>query len=156
MTKHRERQPLHLRPGISRRLGQFLILTHGTAAVAALLLPIPWYARAGLIGVLAADLGYQAGRHLVRRLPWAVCEAVWESDGSWMLTLSSGEQREARLLSTSFVSVPLIVLNFRCGRWRRCSLVLPRDSLDPDLLRRLRVRLRLTGSPVSSVSDAAA
>jgi hypothetical protein len=59
---------------------------------------------------------------------------------------------QARLSPSSFVATGLVVLNFRHGRWRACSLVLLPDALDPHLLRRLRVRLRLAGSCHSSSS----
>jgi hypothetical protein len=73
-----------------------------------------------------------------------------------MLTLASGRQVGARLLSNSFVSAPVVVLNFRRGSWWPCSLVLTSDNMDPDLLRRLRVRLRLVGASMSSAPDTAA
>jgi len=76
-------------------------------------------------------------------IPWAGREAIWEPDGTWILTLVSGQQIEARLLPSTFVTPGLSVLNLRCGRWRSRAMVLLPDSLDPDLLRRLRVRLRL-------------
>jgi len=155
MSKHGERAPLYFRPGTSRGLAGFLILTHAAAAAAIAPLPIPWYARAGLLALVVASLGYQGGMHLLRRLPWAVREALLESEGSWVLTLASGRRVEALLLPSSFLSAPVIVLNFRRDRWLPCALVLTSDSVDPDLLRRLRVRLRTVGASVSSAPDTA-
>ncbi len=145
MAKHGERPPLHLRPGLSRGLALFLLLTHGAAVLAVLLLPLPCYGRAALAAAVAAGLAYAVWAHLLRALPWSVREALWEPDGAWTLTLGSGRRLEARLSASTFVSPFLVVLNFRCGRWRRCALLLPADALDLDLLRRLRVRLRLSG-----------
>ena len=69
---------MRLNPGPSRRLAGFLLVTHTAAAIVVTLLPITWFARAGLILFLVLDLGYQAGAYLLRRVPWAVREAVWE------------------------------------------------------------------------------
>jgi toxin CptA len=78
-----------------------------------------------------------------------VREAVWRPDGTWTLTLASGRELEARLLTSTFVSPALVLLSFRCHRARRCSLVLFADALESELLRRLRVRLRLSGAGTS-------
>ena len=155
MIKHRERPPLHLKPGTSRRLAGFLFLTHTAAAAVVLLLPLTWYLRTVLLVAVGAGLAYQIWAHLLNSLPWSVCEAVWEPDGIWQLTLASGRRVEARLSPDTFVSTALVLLNFRCGRWRPCFLILPADSLDPELMRRLRARLRIAGNAASKASDTA-
>jgi toxin CptA len=155
MTKHGERPPLHLRPGGSKGLAAFLLLTHGAATVAVLLLPLPWFGRAALAAAVAVGLVYAVWAHLLRALPWSVREALWDPDGTWTLTLGSGRRLEARLSPSTFVSPFLVVLNFRRGRWRRCALLLPADALDLDLLRRLRVRLRLSGESGPGLSEPA-
>lgn len=71
---------------------------------------------------------------------------IWRSEGTWTLTLVSGEQVEARLLPSTFVTPRFLVLNLRCGRWRFRVPVLVSDALELDLLRQLRVRLRLWGT----------
>lgn len=134
---------MDLRPRWSRRLAWFLFAIHGAATATVVAVPLDWYWRAGLLVAVLVSLGHGIGSHLFRRLPWAVSEARWEPDGAWNLVLASGRQVEARLSPSTFVATSLVVLNFRRGRWHACSLVLLPDSLDPDLLRRLRVRLRL-------------
>lgn len=65
----------------------------------------------------------------------------------------SGEQAEARLLPSTFVAPGLLVLNFRRGRRRFLAMVLLPDTLDPDLLQRLRVRLQLWGTADEADAD---
>ena len=151
MTAHSRRLPLLLRPGFSRRLAAFIGATHGVALAVLLLLPIPWYWRgAGALFVIASFL-YQVWVHLLHRGPGAVRAASWGADGTWTLSLPSGGELEASLAPSTFVGTSLVVLNFRCGRWRRYALVLLPDNLDATLLRRLRVRLRLVGGNDGSV-----
>lgn len=138
---------------MSRGLAGFLFLTHGAALAAVSMLPIPWTLRVILVALLVVGLAYEVQAQLLRRLPWAVREAVWGPDGRWTLMLASGQEVEARLSPSTFVSTRLVVLNFRRGRWRSGSLVLTSDSLDPDLLRRLRVRLRVAGHAATGLSD---
>jgi hypothetical protein len=108
-----------------------------------MLLPLSWWWRSLLLISVLVSLVYQIGLHLLRRLPWAVREASWSSDGEWILTLASGRQLRAVLGRSTYVAPSLVVLNLRCGRWRRCALILLPDNLDATLLRRLRVQLRL-------------
>jgi len=138
---------------MSPGLAGFLSLTHGAALAAVLMLPSPWTLRVILVVLVVAGLAYGVQAHLLRRLPWAVREAVWEPDGRWTLVLASGQEVEARLSPATFVWSRLVVLIFRRGRWRSGSLVLTSDSLDPDLLRRLRVRLRVAGHAATGLSD---
>lgn len=135
--------PLPLRPGVSRRLGLWSLGVHGLALGVVWLLPWTITARLGLSAVVALSLAQALAGPVLGRLPWSVREAVWQADGSWLLSLASGRQHPARLLSSTYVSPALVVLRFRCGRWRSYSLVLLPDNLPASRLRRLRVRLRL-------------
>ena len=136
--------PLRLIPGPSVQLGGWLVATHLTAAAAVVLTPMPPAVMPCLLLLIAASLLRAHRRHIARTDPRAVVEAVWEADGRWVLALAGGERTEARLQPDSFVSVPLVILNFSAGsRLRGHSLVLPKDALDPESLRKLRVRLKL-------------
>jgi toxin CptA len=132
-----------MRPRPSAMLTLFVLTTHGAALAVAIAIPLDWYWRSGLVVAVLASLVYEMVAKVLFLAPWAVREATWKSDGAWILTLVSGEQTEARLLPSTFVARGLVVLSFRSGRWRSRTLVLPPDALDADLLRRLRVRLRL-------------
>jgi hypothetical protein len=72
-----------------------------------------------------------------------VLNALWDENGDWFLFDSRERQHTAELLCGGFVSAPLVILSFRLDRpWRRRHLLLTWDSLDADLLRKLRVRLK--------------
>jgi toxin CptA len=128
-------------------LAAFLLLVHCASLAAVLAVPLDWYWRAGLACLVLGGLAFAIGAHVLYLVPWAVREANWASDGTWHLTMASGDSVEARLLPSTYVTGPLLVLGFRCGGWlaRARSLVLLPDSVDADVLRRLRVRLRLDG-----------
>lgn len=119
-----------------------MVLTHAAAGGAALALPGPWPLLA--LGV-AASLAYQLYVHVLRRAPRSIRSVLWQPDGRWRVYLRSGQELEATLSPSTFVSVPLIVLTLRVGRMRHRSLALFADTLDRDQHRRLRQRLRIVG-----------
>ncbi|AGA89521.1 hypothetical protein Thimo_0682 [Thioflavicoccus mobilis 8321] len=151
MTARQAPPPLRIRPRPSGRLAALLAASHGSALLLVAALPITWLARATLATLILLSLVHEALHDLWPRLPWAVREALWQPDGTWLVTLASGRQREARLGSATFVTVGLILLDLRCGPLRRCRLALFADSLDGEQHRRLRARLRAelgqAGSP---------
>lgn len=145
MGSHRERPPLLIRPGFSRRFAFFVGLTHAAAALAVLAVPF------GLIGALLLPLIFLSALYVLavdvlRRAPWSIRSAIWQADGTWQIHLVSGAQREATLSPATFVSLPLVVLNFRLGTLHRRALPVFADALDPEQLRRLRQQLRIEGA----------
>lgn len=143
MPSHRDGPPLLIEPGFSRRLCALVLLTHAAAGAAVLTLPGAWRL---LVLPVAADLVYQIYGQVLRRAPWSVRSVLWQSDGAWRIILVSGRELEATLSPSTFISVPLIVLNLRLDRLRHRSLPIFSDALDPEQLRRLRQRLRIDGA----------
>lgn len=143
MTSHRDHPPLRIEPRFSRRLTAFVLITHAGAAATVLSLPGAW--RLMLLPV-ALSLGYQLYAQVLRRAAWSIRSATWQADGRWLITLTSGRELEATLSPSTFVSLPLIVLNLRLSRLHGRALPLFSDALDPDQLRRLRQRLRIDGA----------
>lgn len=142
MTSHPERPPLLIRPLFSWRLAILVLLTHAAALAALLALPAPW----GLMSItVLISLIYQGHVRVLQRAPWSIRSLVWQADGTWIIGLVSGREIEAALSPSTFVSVPLIVINLHRGHLRRWSLPLFTDALDADQLRRLRQRLRIDG-----------
>lgn len=144
LPHHAVYAPLRLEPGRSPRLAAFLLLVHGLALAALMAAPLSLWVRLGLGLVLVASLIHGHALHIARASPRVITRAVWDELGLWRLTLASGRTLEAQLLPDSFVTLPLVVLNFRTGPWwSRRGLVLTGDAVDPELLRKLRVRLKL-------------
>jgi toxin CptA len=152
MGSHRERPPLLIRPGFSRRFAWFVGVIHLAAAAVIPLLgngPL-WLLLLIPVALSALYVGYV---DVLRRAPWSMHSVLWGSDGTWRIRFVSGAEREARLSAATFIGLPLVVLNFRLGLLRRRTLPVFADALDPDQLRRLRQRLRIEGAAGDRASD---
>jgi len=133
--------PLRLEPGVSRRLGGFVALSHG-AALAVLpfsglpALPVVAFA----LGVVLSWMRSRR-RDVLRRDPDAIALLVWEEGNRCRLILRSGEETGAVLQPFVFMQPWLVILHFRRDDGRISRLVLLPDMLDRTTFRRLRVRL---------------
>ncbi|NCA72581.1 MAG: hypothetical protein EOM91_21480 [Sphingobacteriia bacterium] len=133
--------PLLIRPGFSRRLAGFVLLTHLLAAAVSLAW-LEWWSWPLLAAITLSGLhAYHV--HVLRRAPWSIRAVFRDVDGTWRVALVSGAEHPARIDPATFVSLPLVVLRLRLGRWRVCALPLFADALDPEQLRRLRQCLRI-------------
>ena len=65
-------------------------------------------------------------------------------DGSWILRLSADNDIEAKLLGSSIANTWFVLLHLQTEN-KRYSMLIPRDSLEPDDFRRLRVALIVVG-----------
>jgi toxin CptA len=135
--------PLRLAPGRSWRLAVGLTGVYTLAVLVTAGLPLPTWSRLALASVLAIGAWWEMAVHVLHSSPRAILEALWDGQGNWTLYLASGAQLNAELERDSLVTLPLVVLNFRTGSWRRHSIILTSDNCDPEQLRQLRVRLRL-------------
>jgi hypothetical protein len=133
--------PLRLDPRRSRRLAVAVILSVAGAALCPFMLPLSWMLR-GLALAAVATVAHGVYRHHFGSE--RIVRAVWDELGQWRLWLANGTESDVQLLGDSFVTPEVMILNFSEGR-RRFHLVVLHDALDPDTLRRLRVRLMLEG-----------
>lgn len=145
MTHHRDWGGMLIAPGFSRRFALYVLVTHVCAAVAALAPAWGWPSYALCLGVLVSGVHIWVV-DVLRRAPWSLRWVYWDSSGSWRIRFVSGQERDAQLSLSSFVTLQLVVLNFRLSPWRRRSLVIFADALDAEQLRRLRQALRASGS----------
>ena len=75
--------------------------------------------------------------------PRALTRLTWHAAGGWTVHDGGGNALAAELLGNSTVHDWLLVLNFRLEDGERRSRALLGDELEPELLRRLRARLKL-------------
>ncbi len=111
---------------------------HGLSLLAVWLGPLAAWLRlllaAGVLVSLWLILKSRAGYAGVSQKP----------DGSWRLHTREGIEIEVRLLGSSMANPWFVLLHLRADSSNRLHTVLIcRDSLEPDLFRRLRVALRV-------------
>jgi toxin CptA len=152
MGSHRERQPLLIEARFSRRLAWLVGLSHLAAAAVVLVLQLGLTSFLLLLLVLASAL-YIGYVDVLRRAPWSIRSAIWNPDGTWQIHFVSGAEREVELTPATFITLPLVVLNFRMGHLHRRALPVFADALHPDQLRRLRQRLRIEGATLMDPSS---
>ncbi len=105
--------------------------------------------------LVVVSLGYSLLVQVLRRAPWSLRDALWQSDGGWLLKFASGREATGLLCPSTYVGVRLVILNFRFGRLRLCALPLFTDAIDPEQLRRLRQRLRAEGGKRPATPESA-
>jgi hypothetical protein len=135
--------PLRLERRSSRYLSVALTGVHGLALLVLPPLPVAWWIKLPLASVIAGHWLASRRLHVLLSAPQAVKRLVWTGENRWELFGGDGTGRRACLLPAAYVHPWLVVLRFLTEDKRKCAVVLPRDSLDPDSHRRLRVQLRL-------------
>lgn len=134
--------PLRLEPEPSRRLAFIAGLSVFGAILWPFTVPVPPVGRVIAL-LLTAICAYRVYRnHFGSK---RIVLAVWDENGEWRLRLADGTEWETHLAGDSFVTPEAMILNFHSSR-RRFHLVVLADVAHPDILRRLRVRLRLEGA----------
>ena len=134
--------PIRLLPGFSRVLAIWLITIH--LLVMGVLWQMQWIVvvKLTLSVLLLGYLIWQVHFHLLRSSAGSMREVLLDSDGNWWLIFNDGTKLQGKLLPESFVKPWLVVLRFKTGAWLSTkSLILPPDSLDRDVARRLRIHL---------------
>ncbi|MEN8177816.1 MAG: protein YgfX [Pseudomonadota bacterium] len=140
-------EPIRLQPAFSRYLTFWLTTLHLLGLLVLWQLQLHLLFKVSISLFLLSYLIWQVRHHLLRNTRSAIREVLLDADGSWWLIVNNGAKIEGKLLPKSFVKPWLVVLNFRTGPlFSARSVVLPPDSLDPDLARRLRIHLLQTGT----------
>ncbi len=149
MSDHHHQAPLTIRPVVSLRLLAFVIAIHAAAFAVVFPLPMHWGLKLALSTLILGSLAYVVWARILSRAPWSIVQATW-SDTGWTVTTADGRTQQLRLAPSTYVGVDLVVVNLAAGMFRRRSLILTPDTIDPEQLRRLRARLRLGSSGASS------
>ena len=103
--------------------------------------------------LVAASAVYETHGYFVQRAALHPVSLHLDTrDASWLVQAGSDAQR-LRLLPGAFVHPWLIVLRFSIAGAGRCTFLLCADNVDPDILRRLRVRLRFPARVAATMID---
>lgn len=138
--------PLYLKRYPSPTLAVYLASIHGGVLMLLPWLALPWELVVGLSIAIFTSFYFTLRNHVLLSSPKAIIQILWDDQGVWFLRQRDGIEYVGKLLSGCFVGSRVVVLSFSRGFWRRIGIVLLPDNLDPEVLRRLRVRLCLTHS----------
>ena len=116
------------------------IINHCGAIICIFAVPVPPWLKAAMVAVVGAGLFWSLYRFLHRRYITPSIMLILNSANEWRL-VERGEARPIRLLPGALVHPLLLVLRFKDGR-RVYPVVLTPGMLNPELFRRLQVRLR--------------
>jgi len=137
---------LHITPKKSTLLILFIVVVHVCAASVLFFLPLEYWMQLLALLAVMVSLIQALCTHVFRTNDAAIKSAEWGSKGEWVLLTANGNKVAAQLQVSSYVQPWIIILNFSMSRFRRRSLILLPDTVDPELLRCLRVRLKLLGN----------
>lgn len=139
MKAEQERLNINLRP--SRLLAGFLLLSHTLALFFCFTLPLSPQLLNGSLLLIFCSLSWNWYSHLSTQNMNRLRQVICNSDGSWQLIDYADNMYPARLLPSTTIFTFLTILNFSYGTFHRQNVVLFPDSVEPDQMRRLRVRL---------------
>jgi hypothetical protein len=118
----------------------FLLVSHLGAIIIIFILPVPIWAKPVGVAIVVFALIHAWRRDLrCRSLPAPVL-LVCNGNDEWVLS-DAARSRTVELLPGSLVHPAMLVLRFRDGNHVHAFFLTPR-TVNPDVLRRLRVRLR--------------
>jgi hypothetical protein len=144
MSSRRSEAALAVKLHPSQQMLTLLLVMHGLA----LSMLWPLFEQLGLfvlllMPVLLISLNQSVRRYALLTGRHAVTEIRLKSNNDYVLAMADRRHIQAVLRRGSYVHPMLIILNFKLGRWPwYISVPLLTDSVDAEILRRLRVRLR--------------
>ncbi|MFQ5660858.1 MAG: protein YgfX [Gammaproteobacteria bacterium] len=126
----------------SRRLFAGLTIIHIGAIICLLGAAVPfWLKCLTAVGMITAYSGYFRSYHEANNAPHPL-QLMLTAEDEWRLIKPDGKGETLKLLPGAFVHPYLIVIRFHTDAKRRYVFALTTENVDPDRLRRLRVRLR--------------
>lgn len=139
--------PLTLKPAFSLQLLAFIVGLHAIAIIFVLLLmPITLIYTLCLITMVVVSGLYAYRLHIQKSLQHSVEQVMLSVDNQWKVTLANkNEAVTAILLPSSMVHRHLMILNFKLSSGKRRALIIPSDSINKDLARKLRARIKVMG-----------
>ena len=135
--------PIIISPVFSRWLALYLMGIHLAALFLLLPLQLPILSSFALVVGICTSLAYYWKRDLLHRGRGSISSVKWSANRGWLISADGGKELPATLSPTSFLSRYLVLLCFKTANNSRRRLLLPGDAIDPDLLRKLKVLLRM-------------
>lgn len=137
--------PVYILSAASRRFAAWSATIHLGAILSLLAANFNWPWKILLLVLVVQSYRSIKDKYYDFTGPGSVTGIYCSENDEWQLAMANGEVQKASLLSPYFVHPQLVVLAFKTGatRWHRRYVILVPDAVDPDSLRRLRVRLRL-------------
>ena len=120
-----------------------LMVVHASAIASVFILPVSILVKLIIVVLVLLSLWRNLNQVLLKQRA-AIRQFIWGADDDWTLIAGDGQKKIAKILPSSYVQPWMTVLNFDVGhRFRPYSVVLLPDAIDPEMFRRLRVRLTL-------------
>ena len=116
-------------------------MVHGSVLLVLLFtgLPLPVTVAIALAAARGFLLSWRT--HVSLTHPAAIHQLRWGDGNDWQLTRQDGTTVHTSLQPRVFIHPRLVILRFRQSWWHSFSVVLTTDRLDPEIFRKLRVRL---------------
>lgn len=140
---HGPQGPIRITPGYSRWLVFYLLALHLSALSVLLLLQLSLVADLLVSVAICVSLIHCWRRDLLHLGHAGISSVRWGEESGWLIADNDGSEQLATLSPASFVSQYLVLLHFTTANNGRRRLLLLHDAVDHDLLRRLRVLLRM-------------
>lgn len=122
-----------------------IVIAHLGAIIITLLVHLALWVKAVMVIMVCTSLVHCLRVYLWQNTPSSPVALLLNNMDEWLLTFAQGETVEVVLRPGAFVHPLLIVLSFKYKMFFP-SVILTPDVVDQDVLRRLRVRLRLKRS----------
>jgi hypothetical protein len=136
----RKDEHLRIEPGFSRWLAACLLSLHTAALGLVAVLPLALSIRIPCMLLVSISLWYYWRHNLVHR---AITRVEWSGEGGWRILRADGVMQQASLRPASFLHRHLVILELKTADPGVRRVLLPGDSIPPDMHRRLRTLLKL-------------
>lgn len=151
MSSRSEPFECHWRP--SRRLLALYLSCAGLALLALTLAALPWWVRLGGVLLVVAHALWCVPRTILLDHP-RTFTALRHDERGWQLRNAAEGWVAVQLRPSSLALPQAVILHFRRpGQWFDRALCIPADSLDREVHRRLRVRLKFSRRRWAAVDD---
>lgn len=127
-----------------------LVIGHAGAVLVGTRLSLPIAAQVLLAMCVTGSLVVSLRRHALRSAPGAITGIALRDDGSAAILRVAARDWQECELRAGYVHPLLVIVRIARGRFRSEAVVIPRDALDAETFRQLRVWLRWRRTPTDA------